>query len=194
MAKGEWVNPVRDDEQVRCSMAKKKKKDRLTVSDVVALFAVCGVIGGIASKDVLMTIVMVAILIFIGWMETRKTTKQRKGIDTMNGLEFESFCAQQLAKSRRFRTVETTPPSGDFGADIVAVDKDGVRWVFQCKRYAQRLDNTPIQEVVGAMAHYNASRAGVITNSSFTAKARQLAKENHVELIEGTQFQRLIKQ
>ena len=121
-------------------MAKKKKKDRLTASDIIALFAVCGVIGGIASKDLLMTVVMVAILIFIGWLETRKTAKQHKGIDTMNGLEFEGFCAQQLAKSRRFKTVETTPPSGDFGADIVAVDVDGVRWVFQCKRYAQRLD------------------------------------------------------
>lgn len=51
----------------------------------------------------------------------------------MSGLEFENFCAQQFAKSKRFKTVETTPPSGDFGADIVAVDKEGVQWVFSAR-------------------------------------------------------------
>ena len=136
---------------------------------------------------------MVIVLLFIGWLETRKTEKQRQNIDSMNGLAFENFCAQQLAKSKWFKTVETIPPSGDFGADIVAVDKEGVRWVFQCKRYARKLDNTPIQEVVSELPHYKASRAGVITNSSFTTKARQLAKENNVELIEGSLFQRMIK-
>lgn len=41
-------------------------KDRVHLSDVVALFAVCGVIGVIASKEIFLTVVMVAVLLLIG--------------------------------------------------------------------------------------------------------------------------------
>ena len=116
----------------------------------------------------------------------------RKKIDSMDGIAFEGYCAQQLMKSGKYAKVQTTPPSGDFGADITAVDMNGESWVFQCKRYKNKLDNTPIQEVVAAKAHYNANHAAVITNSQFTEKARQLAIENEVLLIESGLFDDLI--
>lgn len=113
-------------------------------------------------------------------------------IDKMKGYDFENYCAKVL-KSMGYSQVRVTPPSGDFGADIVAMDKKNQRWVFQCKRYASKLGNTPIQEIVAAKGHYHAVCAGVITNSTFTIKARQLAKENNVMLIEREQLSKLIK-
>lgn len=115
-----------------------------------------------------------------------------KDIDEMKGHDFEVYCAKIL-KAMGYCQVKVTPQSGDFGADIVAMDKKNQRWVFQCKRYASKLGNAPIQEIVAAKGHYRAVCAGVITNSTFTVKARQLAKENNVMLIEREQLARLIK-
>lgn len=131
---------------------------------------------------------------YLFWEQLVKARKQKvlkqkaaasmKEIDEMNGYEFERYCAELLRKTGRYEKVSVTPLSGDFGADIIAVDKKGGRWVWQCKNYSSKLTNKPIQEVVASMAHYRADYAGVITNSTFTEAAAQLARENGVELID----------
>lgn len=105
-----------------------------------------------------------------------------KPLHRMTGLEYEHEVARWLV-TQGFRSVTVTSASNDFGADITALDKNNRVWVFQCKLYSSKLDNTPIQEVVGSKAHYGATYAGVITNSEFTKAARQLADENNVKLI-----------
>lgn len=105
-----------------------------------------------------------------------------KPLERMTGLEYEHEAARWLV-TQGYRSVTVTSASNDFGADITALDKQNRLWVFQCKLYSSKLDNTPIQEVVGSKAHYGATCAGVITNSEFTKAARQLAVENNVKLI-----------
>lgn len=105
-------------------------------------------------------------------------------VQSMTGLEYEHWCAKRLAESGKFLKVTVTPPTGDFGADIVAVDAAKRTWVVQCKHYRSKLGNSPIQEVVSAKAHYGAECAAVVTNSTFTEKAKQLARENRVKLYE----------
>lgn len=109
--------------------------------------------------------------------------KPKQAVQTMNGLDFEHYCAKRLLK-QGFVRAEVTPPTGDYGADIIAIDRKGQKWVFQCKRYAGKVSNKAVQEAVAAKAHYRAERAGVITNSRLTDKARELAFENAVELFE----------
>jgi len=104
-------------------------------------------------------------------------------VDDLSGTEFEHFAADVLKRSG-FSKISVTKSSGDFGADIVALDREGYVWVFQCKRYSTNIGNTPIQEVTAAKQHYNAQYAGVITNQHFTPAAHQLAEENDVLLIE----------
>lgn len=101
----------------------------------------------------------------------------------MTGLEFEGYCGKYLL-THGFHDVRTTPPSGDYGADLVAKDANGVTWVFQCKRYKSKVGNGCVQEVVAAKKHYGASKAAVMTNSQLTQKARELAIENEVILFE----------
>jgi len=155
---------------------------------IAGLMGEFGVIGFIISAGILIAAIPQAI----------KTAKggvlriSMSDIDKMEGHDFEICCAKIL-KTIGYSQVKVTPPSGDFGADIVAVDKKNQRWVFQCKRYASKLGNAPIQEIVAAKSHYHAVCAGVITNSTFTIKARQLAKENNVTLIEREQLSKLIK-
>lgn len=103
-----------------------------------------------------------------------------KQLDIMDGHTFEYACANIL-KSNGFKNVEVTRGSGDFGVDIVA-ENNGIKYAVQCKCYSHKLDNTPIQEVIGGLAYYHCQKAIVMTNNYFTEPAKVLAKINNVEL------------
>lgn len=78
-----------------------------------------------------------AILLFIPLflMYHRKQKRRKAGIadvDRMDGLEFEAYL-QQLFKTLGY-TVTLTPPSGDYGADLI-LKKQGKTISVQAKRY-----------------------------------------------------------
>ena len=112
-----------------------------------------------------------------------------KEIENMDGRDFEEYCAKIL-KRNGFRRVFLTQASNDYGADITAY-KRGEKWVIQCKRYQIPIGNSSVQEVVAAMGYYDAKRAAVMTNSTFTRNAAELALENDVLLIDGTELQKM---
>ena len=100
----------------------------------------------------------------------------------MTGVEFENDLMSQL-KQGGFE-VGGTPKSGDQGADIIA--RRGSRvLVIQAKRSTSAVGNEAVQEVVAALAYYGGTEAWVITNSTCTKAARDLASKNGVGLIEG---------
>lgn len=101
-------------------------------------------------------------------------------VDSMEGIEFERYCANLLIKLG-YRDVICTPGSGDQGVDIVAV-RDDVKYAIQCKRYSNDLGNAPIQEVTAGRAYYQCHIAAVLTNAHFTASAKKLAEINGVLL------------
>ena len=113
-------------------------------------------------------------------------------LDNMEGHQFEHACANIL-RANGYKKVEVTKASGDFGVDILA-EKNGVKYAIQCKRYSHKLDNTPIQEVIGGLACYNCSKGAVMTNQYFTEPAQQLAKINNVELWDRDVLQDMMKQ
>lgn len=101
-------------------------------------------------------------------------------LDLMEGHAFEYACADIL-KINGFKNVEVTKGSGDYGVDILA--RKGVDYyAIQCKRYKNKLDNSPVQEVVSGKVHYNCNKAAVMTNSYLTDAAKLLAYENDVEI------------
>lgn len=101
-------------------------------------------------------------------------------LDYMEGHQFECACADIL-KANAFKNVTVTQGSGDFGVDILA-EKNGYKYAIQCKRYSHKLDNKPIQEVIGGLAYYGCTKGAVMTNQYFTEPAKKLAKINGVEL------------
>lgn len=130
---------------------------------------------------------LMALFNMIGCSTSPFAHNQLCNVNNMSGLEFEHYCAQEL-RTLGFQNVNVTPASGDYGADITAIDSYGKKWVFQCKRYNQALGNSPVQEVFASKNHYRATEACVITNSFFTENAKILAKENRVYLIEYCNF------
>ncbi len=95
-----------------------------------------------------------------------------KYIDTLSGLEFESYCCDLLQKAGYVATV--TKASQDSGGDIIA-NKDNESYIIQCKNYSEPVGNKAIQEVYAAKGIYNCNNAIVMTNSDFTAQARKEA-------------------
>lgn len=82
--------------------------------------------------------------------------------------------------------------TGDQGGDLI-VSKNDMTYVVQAKYYSNKLDNTSIQEVVGAIRFYNADKGIVITNSTFTSKAKELAEANKIILIDGEGLKKLVE-
>ena len=79
------------------------------------------------------------------------------------------------------------------GADVIAY-KNNVKYVIQVKFYNNPVGNKAVQEVVGAIGMYKADKGIVVTNSSFTKSAIELAEANNVELIDGDMLEKLRKE
>lgn len=139
-----------------------------------------------AKHNLMVVAIMIGVIIFISMVCTiyRKLHRKYtlKQLDKMDGHQFEYACADIL-KANGYKHVKVTRSSGDFGVDIIA-EKDKVRYAIQCKRYNHKLDNTPIQEVVGGLAYYQCDKGAVMTNQYFTEPAKQLAQVNDIELLD----------
>ena len=106
--------------------------------------------------------------------------------DDMDGHDFEYFCAEVL-RQNEFKNVRVTRGSGDQGVDILA-NKDGKSYAIQCKNYASRVGNKPVQEVFAGKVFYKCDIAAVITNSTFTQGAIDLANATDVILWDRNQL------
>lgn len=100
----------------------------------------------------------------------------------MTGLEYERLVAKYLRRHSYFG-VSVTRGSGDFGVDVIA-HKGSHKYAVQCKYYTSAVSLDAVQEAVAGMAYYNCDRAMVVTNSTYTNAAKELAKHNNVELLE----------
>ena len=139
-----------------------------------------------AKHNLMVVAIVIGVIIFISMVCTiyRKLHRKYtlKQLDKMDGHQFEYACADIL-KANGYKHVKVTRSSGDFGVDVIA-EKDKVRYAIQCKRYNHKLDNTPIQEVVGGLAYYQCDKGAVMTNQYFTEPAKQLAQVNDIELLD----------
>lgn len=101
-------------------------------------------------------------------------------VDEMEGTEFEQFCAA-LLEDLGYQQIHVTKSTGDQGVDIIAI-RNGMRWAFQCKRYASKIGNAAVQQVNTGKMLYSCQKAVVITNNYFTSGAVKAAKVVGVEL------------
>ncbi len=112
-------------------------------------------------------------------------------IDEMDGFDFERFCAY-LLKRNGYRHITVTQESGDQGVDIIAT-KDKVKYGIQCKRYNGFVGNRAVQEVWAGHEYYELDGAIVLTNSTFSDSAQELADELGVTLIDRDGFRKMLR-
>lgn len=137
------------------------------------------------------------VLYFVYMWYRRRTQRQRlllsgiREIDVMPGFQFERFLGALF--ERVGYSVEYTPQTGDFGADLI-LQGFGATIAVQAKRYDKTVGVNAVQEVHASKAYYRASEAWVITNQDFSEAARQLANKSQVRLINRAQLIDLIVQ
>ena len=87
-----------------------------------------------------------------------------------------------LMKSMGYKNVKVTQASGDFGADVLAFNTKGEYVCIQCKHYIKPVGIKAVQEIYSAKQYYKCQKAMVITNSTFTQAAIDLANKTGVDL------------
>src|SRR5271157_5588145 len=103
--------------------------------------------------------------------------------DDLDGDKFEALI-KRLYEGAGY-TAQLTGKTGDQGGDLVVV-RDGGKEVIQAKlRRNMTVGNDAVQQVIGAKGVYNCPDAVVITNSTFTPEAEELARIHGVELVDG---------
>lgn len=112
-------------------------------------------------------------------------------IDNLTGEDFEKILTEKFNELGFF--AEQTKGSGDFGADIIVETINRTRIIIQCKRFKSKVNLKAVQEVIGAVGHYEADYGIVITNNEFLNSAKKLAKSNDIELWDRNSLSKFLK-
>lgn len=164
--------------------------------NIISLIAVAGALtlpGWSSSKNlayigfIFVIIVVLVGLIILGVLYLVKKKRQAAFLalelvdtDTMTGREFEHFMAA-IFRQRGYKVKETCT-SGDYGVDLL-IKKDGITTAVQLKRYQATVGLKAVQEAVAGMYYYKCDQSLVVTNSTFTKAARNLATANQCMLV-----------
>lgn len=98
----------------------------------------------------------------------------------INGHQYEYQCAEKLKKNG-FSKVIVTKGSHDQGIDVIAHNK-GKKYGIQCKYYSSPVGNHAVQEAFAGAKYHDCDIAVVMTNTTFTNSAKQLAAKIGVDL------------
>ena len=101
-------------------------------------------------------------------------------VDMLSGREFENYVAARIRNMGW--TVSATPPTGDFGVDLIAERNDECVAI-QCKRRAKPVGVSAVQQVVAGALHHRCTSIAVVSNQEFTAAAKQLASTHACHLV-----------
>lgn len=102
-------------------------------------------------------------------------------IDHMSGEQFEKYLMYYF--NQHGYKSELTAKSHDYGADLI-LKKNNEKIIVQAKRYNRKVGIKAVQEAIGALSYYSASKGIVVTNSLFTNSAIALAKKSGIDLLD----------
>lgn len=136
--------------------------------------------------------IVVTLVIGLVWLFWRMRLSTMQRIDRMEGREFELFLEEVFTALGYNVTV--TPASRDFGADLLLETDDGWSIAVQAKRYEKVVGLEAVQQVAASVPYYGVNEGWVVTNSSYTDSAYELAEPNRVRLIARHELEQMVKQ
>jgi hypothetical protein len=108
---------------------------------------------------------------------------------TLDGIAFEGWLTM-LLRDAGVPGVTTTQASRDQGADLV-ITIGSRKIALQAKNYQETVGNKAVQEAFSALRFYKADEAWVVTTSTFSKDAIDLAFQTGVRLIDGSRLMNL---
>ena len=88
-----------------------------------------------------------------------------------------------MLKRLDYRDFKIVPIVGAQGADIVA-SKSHKRYAIKCKRHFTAVGVDTVEEVYSAQKYYKCDAAIIMTNSTFTNDAIELARQLGINLVD----------
>ncbi|HER2174446.1 TPA: restriction endonuclease [Streptococcus pyogenes] len=107
----------------------------------------------------------------------------------MDGRYFEEFVAEIY--NLKGYSYELTNNTGDQGLDIILY-KDDEKVGVQCKRFTGKVGNKAVQEAFAGKYFYECDKAVVVTPSTFTKSARDLASKLQVTLVDKNELDSIL--
>lgn len=140
------------------------------------------------------TKILIVALLLLG-MESIRRDKEKtflmcSDINQVKKMEQDEFVAYTASLYKRLGYfIDLLKSKDELGCDIIARKKQDVICI-KCIVGTDEIDILPLQQVYGSMNLYKANKCILITAGTYSEKAKQFAKANHVELIDQ---QRLLK-
>ena len=166
---------------------------------VAAVIAVVVALDWLSERPAVLTAVVaavvgLAVVAGAGWLAWVRSKHRRwnaltrsvEAADRLTGPQFEQWVAG-LMRRTGFTRVEVSGGAGDLGADVLALAPSGRLVVVQCKRYqvGRQVGSAEVQKLAGtARTIHGAEIAAIVTTSSFTRPARELAAVLGVGLVD----------
>lgn len=101
-----------------------------------------------------------------------------------DGIEYEHGLADLINNADNDWVAEVSQASNDQGLDIKATHTElDIDVAIQAKLYSSPVGNKAVQEVIAAKGYYDTEEALVVTNSTYTKSAIDLANRNNIHII-----------
>lgn len=159
-------------------------------------YRVCSMIaGGSRSFAVIGTLVVAAVWVMALFKKLGdgQRLEGQTGIQSIRELPWREF--EQLlgeAFRRQGYAVRETPAGADGGIDLI-LSKAGGETLVQAKQWkAQKVSVKVARELYGVQMSRRSAGAILVTSGRFTGEAKQFAKENGMQLIDGLMLERMI--
>lgn len=116
------------------------------------------------------------VLGYIFALNEQYSKKEDPFANVITGVDFELMLKSKMESALPEVYVETTPATGDHGADLIARYK-GITVAIQAKYYSGSVGNAAVQEIHSGIGFYDADFGMVVTQSSYTEHAKSLANK-----------------
>lgn len=135
-----------------------------------------------------LTKILIVALLLLGMESVRrdreKTFLMCSDINQIKKMEQDEFVAYTANLYKRLGYfIDLLKSKDELGCDIIARKKQDIICI-KCVSGAEEIGILPLQQVYGSMNLYKANKCMLITTSTYSEKAKQFAKANHVNLID----------
>ena len=130
---------------------------------------------------------------FNSWRKGTLLESQR-GLETLRGINWREFeeLVGEAYRRRGYAVAETGGGGADGGVDLV-LSKGSERLLVQCKHWkVQKVSVKVVRELFGVVSAEGAAGGILISSGTYTQEAKEFARANGIELVDGTQLMRLI--
>ena len=124
---------------------------------------------------------------------TSPQSSSSRAVGELTWQDFERLIGEYFNR-RGFSVIETGGGGADGGVDLT-MKKGADRYLVQCKQWrAMSVGVEPVRELYGVMAAHRAVGSFVVTSGRFTEEAKRFASGREIELVDGAQLERGIRQ